>query len=80
MKKNRCRKLIYITALVLAISIYLAVNTVYTYVVFKQEKQLEGNLETIDRRMLCYPFSLTVLKEMIGRNVASSEIFNGLIS
>jgi hypothetical protein len=68
MKKSKCRKLVSISLLVVAISIYLAVNMVYTYLVFTNESLLQENLRTIDLRMLCYPFSLSVLKEMISRN------------
>lgn len=34
MKQSKCRKLVSISLLVMAISVYLAVNTVYTYLVF----------------------------------------------
>lgn len=36
-KQRKCRKLVSIIFFVLAISIYLAVNTIYTYTVFKYE-------------------------------------------
>ncbi len=39
-KKSKCRKLVSIIMFVLAISVYLAVNTIYTYMVFKYEGHL----------------------------------------
>ena len=53
---------------VIVISIYLGVNTMYTKFVFAYEDELQANINTIDNRLLCYPFSLTLLKEMISRN------------
>jgi len=67
MKKSRCAKLVSISLLVIAISVYLAVNTIYTYMVFNYERDLRGNMQVIDQRVLCYPFSLDVLKEMLAR-------------
>ena len=37
MKGSRCRKLVSLSLLVFLVSIYLAVNTVYTYLVFQYE-------------------------------------------
>jgi len=48
MKKSRCAKLVSISLLVIAISVYLAVNTIYTYMVFNYEKDLRGNMQVID--------------------------------
>jgi hypothetical protein len=74
MKRRKCSKLIFVSALVIAISIYLAVNTIYTYLVFNIEQQLQDNMVTIDNRMLCYTLSLSVIKEMIMRQKSVSEI------
>lgn len=65
MKKNRCRKLLSVSLFVLSISIYLAINTMYTSLVFNYEENLQNTMKTINERMLCYPQSLTVLKELI---------------
>jgi archaellum component FlaF (FlaF/FlaG flagellin family) len=65
MKKNRCRKLVSVSLFVLSISIYLAINTMYTSLVFNYEENLQNAMKAINERMLCYPQSLTVLKELI---------------
>jgi hypothetical protein len=65
MKKNRCRKLVSVSLFVLSISIYLAINTMYTSLVFNYEENLQNTMKAINERMLCYPQSLTVLKELI---------------
>lgn len=77
MKKNKCAKLVSISLFVMAISVYLAVNTIYTYLVFNYEIELRGNMQTIDTRVLCYPFSLVILKEMLARASPVDGILSG---
>jgi hypothetical protein len=57
--------------------VYLAVNTIYTFTVFNYEKDLRGNMQVIDRRVLCYPFSLDILKEMLARQTLVPSILSG---
>ena len=68
MKQRKCKQIVYLVLFVIVISIYLGVNTMYTKFVFSYEGELQDNINNIDDRMLCYPFSLTLLKEMISRN------------
>ena len=54
-KKTRCRKLVSVSVFVLSISIYLAINTMYTAFVFNYEEDLQNTMKAINDRMLCYP-------------------------
>ena len=60
--------MISLILLVVVISIYLGVNTMYTRFVFSYQNHLEEDIYIIDSRKQCYTFSLTLLKEMIVRN------------
>ena len=77
MKKRRVKKLIAVSLFVVAISIYITVNTIYTNYVFTFENELQQNLKFIDNRMLCYPFSLSVVKEMLSRGSSVQDILDG---
>ena len=40
----------------------------YTRFVYEFEDKLQEDINIIDQRILCYPYTLTILKEMVSRN------------
>ncbi len=40
----------------------------YTRFVFDYEDHLQRDISIIDQRILCYPFAITLLKDMVSRN------------
>jgi len=60
--------MISLILLVVVISIYLGVNTMYTRFVFSYQNHLEADIYIVDTRQQCYTYGLTLLKEMIARN------------
>jgi len=68
MKRQRCIKTLVVVLLIIAISIYLAVNTIYMRIVFSFEDHFQEEIDVFDKRSLCYPVALTYLKETISRH------------